>query len=271
MNTSTSALNPIQFHDDTIYAVEHDGQPYTPLRPIIENIGLDWPSQAAKLRSNRERWGVVMITTPAKNNEQHPHVCIPVCKLPGFLATINPLKVANKLRSKIVQYQNECDDVLWDYFTKGKAINPRTAGLTPAQQREIQNLITERVKDWPPRTAKRGYAAFYRAIKNTFQVGTYKDIPENRFDDLVKFLEIQEIKPTQIAEYNEHVPTVSDDFIQYIFSRSDAIAEQLRYLDTSSQAAKNIITELMRIASAMGAMYPNELRWLRFASDNETK
>lgn len=41
-------LYPVTFHGDTIFCVEHDEQPYTPVRPIIENMGLDWASQSVK-------------------------------------------------------------------------------------------------------------------------------------------------------------------------------------------------------------------------------
>jgi hypothetical protein len=40
--------------------------------------------------------------------------------------------VAPELRDKIIQYQEECDEVLWNYWTKGAAVRPRT--VTIAQQ-----------------------------------------------------------------------------------------------------------------------------------------
>lgn len=46
MNKSQS-LAPIQFHDDTIYTLEHNGQPNTPLRP----------TQAQKLELLKEQLG----------------------------------------------------------------------------------------------------------------------------------------------------------------------------------------------------------------------
>ena len=63
-------LYPVTFHGDTIFCVEHDEQPYTPVRPIIENMGLDWASQSVKLNSSKERWGVVIIATPSNGGEQ---------------------------------------------------------------------------------------------------------------------------------------------------------------------------------------------------------
>jgi phage antirepressor YoqD-like protein len=69
---------------------------------------------------------VVMITTQLPGDQQNREVvCIPARKLAGFLATINYRKVRNSLRPKILAYQKECDKALNDYWTKGRAVNPR--------------------------------------------------------------------------------------------------------------------------------------------------
>ncbi|PHM51202.1 antirepressor [Xenorhabdus hominickii] len=46
-------------------------------------------------------------------------------KLAGWLATISPNKVKPEIRGKVIRYQDECDDVLYEYWTKGIAVNPR--------------------------------------------------------------------------------------------------------------------------------------------------
>lgn len=123
-------LSPVQFHGSTIFVVTHKGEPYAPIKPIVEDMGLDWRSQATKLRNNKERWGVAMITTPSTSGEQQC-TCMPVRKLPAFFASINPNKVRPELRDRIRLYQDECDDALWNYWTKGQATRkPKTA---PAQ------------------------------------------------------------------------------------------------------------------------------------------
>lgn len=115
----TNSLIPVKFHDDTIFYTEKDGEMFAPMKPIVENIGLDWKSQYTKLVSAENRWGVVIITIPSKGGNQET-ICIPFRKLAGFLATINPDKVRPELRDKILLYQNECDDVLNEYWTTGK-------------------------------------------------------------------------------------------------------------------------------------------------------
>ena len=43
-----------------------------------------------------------------------------VRKLPAFLASINARKVRPELHDKLIRYQNECDDALWNYWTGKK-------------------------------------------------------------------------------------------------------------------------------------------------------
>lgn len=111
-------LIPVKFHEDTIYSVDYNGEQYTPVRPIVENIGLDWATQTVKLRENTHFncWDIPTVAQDGKNRDM---LCIPVRKLTAFLYSINANKVREDLRDKLIQYQEECDEVLWQYWTKG--------------------------------------------------------------------------------------------------------------------------------------------------------
>lgn len=135
--TPVFALSPVPFHGDTIFCTTINGQPFTPVKPIIENLGLNWPSQTAKLNANKERWGVAIIATPSEGGQQQT-LCMPVRKLPAFLASINPKKVRADLRPKIELYQAECDEALWNYWTKGRA--GRASAALPAPALMPQNI-----------------------------------------------------------------------------------------------------------------------------------
>lgn len=110
----------VPFHGSNLFVVDHKNQPYTPMKPIVEGMGLAWQSQLAKFSANPERWGITKIVIPSvdKNNEM---ACLPLRKLFGWLQTISPNKVKTSIRSKVIQYQNECDDVLWKYWTESTA------------------------------------------------------------------------------------------------------------------------------------------------------
>lgn len=123
-------LSPLPFHGDTIFCIEYQGQPFTPMKPIVENLGLGWASQSQKLNDNKERWTVTMIVTVAQDGNEREMLCLPVRKLPAYLASINPNKVREELRPKIELYQAESDDALWNYWMNGKAERkPQTPSL----------------------------------------------------------------------------------------------------------------------------------------------
>jgi len=115
-------LITVPFHDDTLYLVEHQGEPYVPVRPINDALGIDWKNQTVKLKEPRWKCGV--ITTVAQDGKQREMLCLPLRKLPGWLYSISPAKVRPDIRPKLERYQEECDEVLWRYWNEGVAVNP---------------------------------------------------------------------------------------------------------------------------------------------------
>lgn len=110
----------VPFHGAALYIVDHNGEPYTPLKPIVEGIGLGWSGQHEKLQANEARWGIRVIRIPSGKSQQEA-ACIPLRKLAGWLMTLHPSRVKPELRDKITTYQNECDDALWKYWSEGTA------------------------------------------------------------------------------------------------------------------------------------------------------
>ncbi|APG53111.1 MULTISPECIES: phage antirepressor N-terminal domain-containing protein [Providencia] len=113
----------VPFYDNELYVVEYNNEPYVPMKPIVEGMGLDWKSQFSKIKSRFSK-GMVEITIPTKGGEQSM-LCLALRKLAGWLHTISPNKVKPEIRDKVIKYQEECDDVLYQYWTTGQAINPR--------------------------------------------------------------------------------------------------------------------------------------------------
>ncbi|HFQ4959183.1 TPA: phage antirepressor N-terminal domain-containing protein [Vibrio vulnificus] len=105
----------VPFHGSNLLVIEKNGIPYIPMKPIVEGIGLTWQSQHRKLSSNTERWGVTMMVIPSLDLHNEA-LCIPLRKLFGWLQTLQPGRVPESIREQVIQYQNECDDVLWQYW-----------------------------------------------------------------------------------------------------------------------------------------------------------
>lgn len=110
-------LIPVPFYKDTVVLVGKDNEPYVAMRPIVENIGLGWSAQRIKI-VERFSSTVSEIDTVADDGKMREMTCLPLRKLAAWLYSISPNKVAPELRDKIIQYQEECDDVLWGYWSK---------------------------------------------------------------------------------------------------------------------------------------------------------
>ena len=177
INMTSNSLTQITvpFHSAELYLVEHDGQPYTPMKPIVENMGLAWQAQLAKLNSNAQRWGITKIVIPTLGDLQEM-VCLPLRKLFGWLMTISPNKVKPEIRDSVIMYQNECDDVLWDYWTKGQATNPRSINKTHKSEREP---LTNAVNLLVAKTKHLNYSDAYKLVHQRFNV---QHIDEIAFD-----------------------------------------------------------------------------------------
>ena len=119
-------LIPVPFRNATLFLADVDGIPYTPMKPIVEGMGLSWQGQHEKLQSNQRLATCVKeIVMQLPGDDQRRKVtCLPLRKLPGWLMTISPNKVKPEIRDTVIAYQTECDDALWDYWTKGVAQRP---------------------------------------------------------------------------------------------------------------------------------------------------
>lgn len=191
---SASRAITVPFHGANLYLVEHAGQPYTPMKPIVGAMGLDWGSQFRKVAANEARWGVVNLTIPSVGGAQLM-ACLPVRKIAAWLTTIEPGKVkSHEVRARVIQYQNECDDALWQYWNDGAAINPRALyAVNPgdkltAEEAESLRLMLKTAADRQPKAKQAALMVQgWSKLKAHFKVG-YREIPRHEFSEAVSII-----------------------------------------------------------------------------------
>ena len=196
-------LSPVTFHDDTIFCIDYQGQPFTPMKPIVENLGLGWASQSQKLNSNRERWGVTIIVIPSESGEQQM-LCLPVRKLPSYLNSINPKKVRPELRAKIELYQAESDDALWNYWMNGRAERPTPApapdaAISPAERAELKALVDAKLSAAPAAVQGKARAEIWTRFNRHFKIAEYAQLPAGKMPDAREYLIQLSVKALQPA------------------------------------------------------------------------
>ncbi|ENS0776749.1 phage antirepressor N-terminal domain-containing protein [Acinetobacter baumannii] len=218
MTTLTQITVP--FHNAELYLVEHDGQPYTPMKPIVEGMGMDWASQFVKLKQ-RFASTIVEITIVANDGKERLMTCLPVRKLFGWLMTISPNKVKPEIRDTVIMYQQECDDVLWDYWTKGQVINHRKA-ISPEQQHALHAIVDRRAgKDRSLR------ASMWIRHNRHFGIAKYSQLLSIHFDDAKQYLEtipLHELGPTETDTLKR-----LEKFVDNLAARYPALENPLAY------------------------------------------
>ncbi len=162
MNTQ---LISVPFYDDMLVLTGEDNEPTVAMKPVVENLGLSWPTQYNKLTEKFGRAISEMNTTGA-DGKTYQMICLPLRKIAAWLYSINPNKVKPELRDKITRYQNECDDVLWEYWTKEKpAAGPVTIQLIAPREPmpDIPGGMRLKIRDLI--TLQQQYTSIMRAIE----------------------------------------------------------------------------------------------------------
>ncbi|MDE6079759.1 MAG: phage antirepressor N-terminal domain-containing protein [Duncaniella sp.] len=101
-----------------IVTVNREGEIFVPIRPICDALAIDAKVQRRKLASDDFFNSVeVIMTSTGADGKQYEMTCIPLRDVYGWLATINPGKVAPEAREAVTRYRRECYDVLYEHFS----------------------------------------------------------------------------------------------------------------------------------------------------------
>lgn len=241
------ALKTVNFHNQELITLEQDGVAYVSAKPICENMGLSWRTQRKKI-TNNSRWEHMTLPLQTEGGEQEL-VCMPLIKLNGWLFSINPSKVREDLREKVIQYQEECFVVLYNYWNEGAAINPRM-NLTEEQKGHIIDVMRRRV-------AKKGtsFQAEWSVLNRRFGVATYKDIKAEHYPLVCEYLGV---KPLE----GEYIPRDPKQSMDLNIPMADG-----RYLMVLKDGKINTSLDISGYSVVHGETYRKMRRWLRKFAD----
>ncbi|WP_080734846.1 phage antirepressor N-terminal domain-containing protein [Gallibacterium anatis] len=111
----------LQFHNQSLVTFEQNGTYYTAMKPICENIGLQWESQFNRIkRDDVLSSTIVMITIVAEDGKKREMLCLPIQYLNGWLFGIDVKRVKPEIRETLITYKRECYQALFDYWNKPK-------------------------------------------------------------------------------------------------------------------------------------------------------
>lgn len=202
----------VPFHGTNLFLVGINNEPYVPMKPVVEGMGMVWAAQFVKLKQRFAK-GISEIEIPSAGGKQLM-ICLAFRKFAAWLSSIQPNKVRPEIRDKVIQYQEECDDVLYEYWTKGHVVNPRKAKkalpgkITKEQQEAIKQLVMSRGQSLPKEKQAKAMITMWSSLKSHFGC-SYKEISEEQFTEALslaarvplegEFIGKQEKKPNGLS------------------------------------------------------------------------
>lgn len=97
----------------------NDEKKLVPIRPICDALGISYQPQIAKLKEHKILSSVVTLSvTTGADKKQYEMSCLPLEFVFGWLFTINASNVKEEARESVLNYQMECYQALFRYFTE---------------------------------------------------------------------------------------------------------------------------------------------------------
>ncbi|MEA3315131.1 MAG: phage antirepressor N-terminal domain-containing protein [Campylobacterota bacterium] len=90
------------------------------IKDICNNMGLKFDTQHKKIKADPTYQSKLIKVQTAGGMQEV--FTIPLSKFNGWLFSINPNKVKPEVKDRLIEYKNECFDVLYNHFNKPKPI-----------------------------------------------------------------------------------------------------------------------------------------------------
>lgn len=223
-NSSTAVSSVISFRSAKLLLAEQDGQPFVPMKPVVEGMGLAWQTQHRKLMAGRFAPVITMMVTTGFDGKQYEMACLPLKKLPGWLMSIHASKVKPDLRENVLAYQDECDDVLWAYWNDGRAVNHRDSNqsMTVLGQtigtdgfHMLGAIVKGKVSGLPAPVQRRATSKIWSQLHAAFGVRSAADIPADNLDSARNFVAAYTIEG-ELLPKREQVQIIGEPFKRYL-------------------------------------------------------
>ena len=117
----------IVFNNQKLITFEKDGIQYTAIKPICENIGIDWESQRQRImRDDVLNSTACMIKVVAEDGRLREMLSLPLQFLNGWLFGVDSKRVkSEQAKEYLFKYKMECYQALNNYWQDGIAVNKR--------------------------------------------------------------------------------------------------------------------------------------------------
>jgi len=180
-------IQTIDFNGQELLTIEKDGIHYAAVKPICENIGLNWDSQFRRIkRDDVLNSTVAMMAIVAEDGKNREMMCLPIDYLNGWLFGVDAKRVKSEVKAPLIQYKMQCYKVLHDYWHTGQAIHPSVNEELPSSVKDRNGLI--KTVHMAMKRLELGFSEAFNLVLHRFNVAHVGDLTVSQVGDAVEYL-----------------------------------------------------------------------------------
>jgi hypothetical protein len=188
---SNNTLVSVNFNNQTLTAVLVNDIPHVALKPICENLGIDWEGQRQKIARHPvlNQVACMIKATSATGADGKSYMVemlmLPIKFLNGWLFGIDSSRVKSEAKEAVIKYQRECFEVLANHFMPKIPYGLKETAPTFASI-EMQRHVQEMVHARSNATGKH-YNTIYDKIKTQFEFPRLENLPVTKYQPICKW------------------------------------------------------------------------------------
>ncbi|HHF3477618.1 phage antirepressor N-terminal domain-containing protein [Haemophilus influenzae] len=170
----------VSFNNQSLITIEQNGVHYVAMKPICENIGIQWESQYNRIRRDDVLNSVIFIMNmTGSDSKNYQMICLPIEYLNGWLFGIDINRCKPEIRDTLIKYKKECYQALHDYWFNGKAERKTTVDDRTGLRNAVNMLVS-----------RKGliYSDAYHLIHQRFNVESIEDLTLEQLPEAVEYV-----------------------------------------------------------------------------------
>lgn len=190
----TTQTITVPFHDQSLTAALIDGIAHVAMKPICENIGLDWFSQMKRIKRNPIlNEGKVIMTSPSNGGIQEM-LMLPIKYLNGWLFGVDASRVKPEIKERLLEYQRECFDVLANHFMPQQTPPTWKSPITrkpKANDKPLPKTVLQAIARHANTLSRRHYEDYHVVLQRMAR--WMMDVYDLKGEDLIEALQQEDL------------------------------------------------------------------------------
>ncbi len=227
----------VPFYGDELIAVQQpDGVIFILFARLCDNLGLNRRPQVLRIQRHAVlNQGLITLTVQTEGGPQQVQ-CLKLSLLPLWLSGVQANRVKEELQAKLVRYQHDAADVLWQAFKPQILIEGHGDELTTSTDAELAQLA---------QIAEMG-RAITRMAEEQIEIRRRMDAAARAFQGMRHDITSVQVRLGVLEDKLHPAAYITDAQAAEVSSQVKALAELLTGKDASKNHYQGIFGELYR-------------------------